>query len=177
MPLTIIKDEEELDQFVERVMEDIGEQEPAQEIPVYQQKVPDVLRIFIRFLVTPWNVLDVWMQKLARRLIPPPHKWVGGCKKRGACCHYILIEKKETFYGRFYLWWHKEMNGFYPRSEKTLGEEGKKYEIMGCRYLKKNGECGRYFLRPLVCRKWPFLHPFGRPEILKGCGFKAILKK
>ena len=177
MPLPVIQEEEVVDHFVERVMESVGKEDPVQEIPVYKQKLPDFLRIFVRLLVTPWNILDIWMQKMARKIVRPPHQWVGGCKKRGACCHYILIEKKNSFYGRLYLFWHKEINGFYPRSKKTLGDEGREYQVMGCRYLKKNGQCGRYRLRPLVCRKWPFLHPFGKPEILKGCGFKAILKK
>jgi Fe-S-cluster containining protein len=44
---------------------------------------------------------------------------------------------------------------------------------MGCRYLKQDGSCSHYRLRPSICRTWPQIEYFGHPRILKGCGFKA----
>ncbi|NGX31201.1 MAG: hypothetical protein K940chlam8_00566 [Chlamydiae bacterium] len=175
--LPIAKEEKELDAFVDGIMESIETRPPVPKIGIYKQKMPGFLRFLMRLVIVPFVTIDIKMQKLARKIVRPPHKWVGACKRRGACCHYILIEKRASFFGRFYLWWHQEINGFYPRSHETLKSEGRDYLVMGCRYLKENNKCGRYFLRPLVCRKWPHLHRFGYPEVLRGCGFRAEIKK
>ena len=44
---------------------------------------------------------------------------------------------------------------------------------MGCRYLREDGSCSEYRLRPQVCRQWPVIEHFGYPKILKGCGFRS----
>jgi Fe-S-cluster containining protein len=79
--------------------------------------------------------------------------------------------------GRLHTFWSTEILGFYLRDEKTYLSEGKEVRVMGCRYLQKDGSCGHYHLRPTVCRKWPLIEHFGKPRILKGCGFKVYPKR
>jgi Fe-S-cluster containining protein len=93
--------------------------------------------------------------------------------KRGNCCHYILIPEAKGFFGKLYYLWNTQVLGFYRRYSHEHEAEGKPIYVMGCRYLRKDGSCGQYHLRPLICRKWPIIEHFGHPRIIKGCGFTA----
>lgn len=139
-----------------------------------RQWVPSWIRWPIRLFFLPFVLLDVTMQKLARKLIPPPFVPSGKCKKRGNCCYYILLHKPKGPLGWIFKFWNTQINGFYQRSTDNFEYEGHPVMVMGCRYLQKDGSCGHYTLRPMVCRKWPVIEQFGMPRILKGCGFKAV---
>ncbi len=147
---------------------------PAERIP--RQWVPSWIRWPLRAIILPVVLIDLAAQKFARLLIRPPFKQVGQCLKRGNCCHYILLPEPKGLLGRAFYFWSTQILGFYPRSHQVYENEGKKVLVMGCRYLQKDGSCGHYHLRPTVCRKWPMIEYFGYPRILKGCGFKAVLR-
>ncbi len=127
----------------------------------------------LKCFVLPYVLIDEWMKKLARKIIRPPFQQIGTCKRRGNCCYYILIPELKSFWGRLFLIWHTQVHGFYMRYKTAYLYEGKKMLVMGCRYLKKNGSCGQYFLRPQICRQWPLIERFGYPKILKGCGYAS----
>ncbi len=146
--------------------------EPIGGIP--KQRVPGFIRWPIRVLLLPFILLDLTAQRLARLLIRPPFKKEGKCLRRGNCCHYILIPESKGLLGKLYYQWNTQILGFYRRDGAVYESDGKRVYVMGCRYLKKDGKCGRYFLRPTVCRKWPLIEYFGYPRIIKGCGFKAV---
>jgi len=149
--------------------------EPKGGIP--RQWIPAWIRWPIRILRLPWILLDLWSQKVARLIIRPPYKKVGQCLKRGHCCQYILIPESTGILGRLSFLFNTQINGFYLREEETYEYEEERVKVMGCRYLKKDGSCAHYRLRPTVCRNWPMIEYFGHPRILKGCGFKAIPRK
>lgn len=157
--------------------------EEAQEIPpeptggIPRQWIPNFIRWPIRFFLLPFVLLDLIAQKIARFLIRPPFKKTGKCLKRGNCCHYILIPEAKGLLGKLFYLWNTQMLGFYRRTSNVYESEGKRVYVMGCRYLRKNGSCGHYHLRPTVCRKWPIIEYFGYPRIIKGCGFSAISKE
>ena len=162
---------------LEILLENVGDavqEPPSQAIP--RQKIPSWMRKSILWTLLPFVLLDLSMQRLARKLVRPPFIQKGSCKKRGNCCHYIMIEKGTGLFGRLYYLWFTEIHGFYPRLPTPQNYEGKKVFVMGCRHLRKDGSCGHYQLRPTVCRKWPLIEHFGHPKILKGCGFKAELR-
>jgi Fe-S-cluster containining protein len=154
--------------------EDAQPPEPASGIP--KQWVPGWVRWPIRALFLPLVLLDLFAQRIARQLIRPPFKQAGACKKRGACCHYILLPVSKGLFGKLFYFWNTQILGFYRRLDGTFESEGHKVIVMGCRYLSKTGKCTRYALRPAVCRKWPMIEYFGYPRILKGCGFKAVYR-
>lgn len=137
------------------------------------QRIPGWVRWPIRYFTLPFILIDLAMQKLARKIIRPPFKKEGECLKRGNCCHYILIQASMSLWGRLFHFWQTEINGFYLRFKTPQLYEGKKRYVMGCRYLKKDGSCSEYHLRPLICRQWPVIEHFGFPKILKGCGFRS----
>ena len=141
------------------------------------QWLPVPIRLGLRLFFLPFVLLDVAMQKLARLLIRTPYKMGGACKRRGNCCHYIMIRKPKGLLGQIFKFWNTQVNGFYLRSNEVYEYEKHHVMLMGCRHLQKDGKCGSYTLRPMVCRKWPVIEHFGMPRILKGCGFKPIPRK
>ena len=159
------------------VLENAGRETemPGGKIP--SQWLPGIFRWPVLITVLPFVWLDQFGQKVAKLIIRPPNILVGKCKKRGNCCHYIMIRKTRAPFGWLDLFWHTQINGFFRRDKKVHMYHGMPIYIMGCRYLKKNGECGRYMFRPAICRSWPKVEYFGHPQILKGCGFSAKLRK
>ena len=138
------------------------------------QKVPDWIRWPIRGLFLPFLILDLTAQRIAKLFFKTPYKQEGGCTQRGNCCYYILFPAPNSWLSKIFYFWNVEINGFYPRDSKPLQVEEDKFMVMGCRYLQQDGRCSHYHLRPSICRTWPQIEYFGRPKILKGCGFKAV---
>lgn len=171
MPLPVIPS----DDFVASHM---SEEMPRPTDPIIpRQRLSSLIRWPLRLLITPFILIDLTAQKMARMIVRPPYKRAGSCKQRGACCYYILIEERKGLLGRFYLWWQREVNGFYSRNYPPVEEGKQRFIVMGCRYLLRSGKCAHYRTRPMVCRKWPVIERFGSPQVLKGCGFKAELRK
>jgi len=139
-----------------------------------EQRVPGWVRWPIRCLFLPFVLLDLFTQRVGKFIFKPPYKRVGYCKMRGNCCYYILMPAPKGVLSRIYHFWNTEINGFYPRSDEPLRVAGQHMTVMGCRYLKKDGSCGQYKLRPMICREWPRIEVFGPPQRLKGCGFRAV---
>lgn len=160
--------------LLEDLLEIAGEEKhtpPIVKIP--KRWLPGCVRLFLKCLLLPYVLIDQSMQKLARKVVKPPFQQIGHCKRRGNCCYYILIRHSKTLWGRLFLLWHTQVHGFYMRYKEPHIYEGNEMYIMGCRYLKKNGSCSQYYLRPQVCRQWPIIEHFGYPKVLKGCGYSA----
>lgn len=139
---------------------------PKEGIP--RQRIIGWLRWPVKIMILPFLLLDLSMQMVARWIIRPPFKKMGKCKRRGNCCHYILLEYRKGILGRLLLFWNTEFNGFYLRQKEKTESDGKPMWVMGCRYLKKDGRCAHYRTRPMVCRTWPVIESFRKPRILKG---------
>lgn len=164
---------------LDALMEKVGDataipEDPPNGIP--RQKLSPMIRWSVRALLLPFIWLDLFTQKLAKWMIPPPYKMAGACLKRGNCCHYILLKEIKGIAGKLVWIWHTEFNGFFLRDRFFQTETNKNMLVLGCRYLKKNGACGHHFFRPMICRKWPIIEHFGKPHLVKGCGYKAYLK-
>ena len=162
---------------IEELIEEAGSlgAQPEQKVP--KKWFPEPVSMFIKSIILPFVLLDLFAQKIARLIVRPPYKKVGACKKRGNCCYYVLIRKSSGIIGFLDLFWHTQINGFYRRTKTPCIVDNKSFHLMGCRYLKKDGRCGGYRLRPTVCRTWPRIEYFGRPQTLKGCGFSAKPRK
>jgi hypothetical protein len=163
--------------MLQQILSEAGEEgHRPNPCPIPKQWLPSWIRWPLRSFLLPFVFLDILAQALAKKIIPPPFKKVGACKKRGNCCNYILIKKSKGLPQKLDLFWHAQVNGFYQRDKQFHDLDGMKVYVMGCRYLQKNGKCGAYLLRPMVCRAWPRIEYFGKPQILKGCGYKAVYK-
>jgi hypothetical protein len=144
---------------------------PAGGIP--RQWIPAFIRWPIRLFMTPFVILDQFIKKVAAFLVQTPFKMAGSCKKRGNCCYFVLLPEPKGLLGRLFYFWYTQINGFYWRGLTTTSDKGNTMHVMGCRYLKKDGSCAHHKLRPALCREWPVIAIWGRPQILKGCGFRA----
>lgn len=162
--------------MLDQIMENAGDEErpPMPEGGIPRQWLPGFIRWPIRVLVLPFVWLDIGCQWIAKQMIRPPFKKVGKCKRRGNCCHYILIRKSKGVFGFLDSFWHTQVNGFFKRDNKVYEHNNIKVHLMGCRYLKEDGTCSVYRMRPAICRAWPRIEYFGYPQILKGCGYKAV---
>lgn len=163
-------------ELLEELLEEAGEAShrpppPSEGIP--HQWVPKWISRPLKYFVLPYILLDYAMQRLAKKIIRPPFKQEGKCGKRGNCCYYILMPHSKSLFGKLFYLWQTQINGFFLRYRKPQEYEGKQMLIMGCRYLQKDGTCGEYHLRPLICRQWPVIEHFGYPKMLKGCGFRS----
>lgn len=138
------------------------------------QKIPGWIRWPIRAVILPFVIIDIAAHRIARLFFKTPYKQMGGCTQRGNCCYYVLLPAPDTFLNKIFYIWHTEINGFFARDPKPLKVDEDEFMVMGCRYLGANGRCGHYHMRPALCRNWPQIEYFGRPRILKGCGFKAV---
>jgi hypothetical protein len=139
-----------------------------------RQWLPGWIRWPLRVLFLPFVLMDVFAQKIARLIVRPPFVQAGHCLKRGNCCHYILLPQMRQYLNKLFLFWYTQVDGFYLRFKEPFDYNNKKVQVMGCRYLQKDGSCRHYHLRPLICRQWPRIEYFGPPQMLKGCGFKAV---
>lgn len=144
---------------------------------ILKQWLPGWIRWPIRVLMLPFVWLDLGAQWIARKIVPPPWEQEGECKQRGNCCFYILLPAPTGPITWLFYQWYTQVQGFYPRKLEPVEAEGKQMMVMGCRYLQPDGRCGHHRLRPMLCREWPIIRHFGRPRILKGCGFRAVPRK
>ncbi len=149
---------------------------PDLEIP--SQRMPSVIRWVFRWILYLFMIFDLCIQKGFSLLFPPPFPMKGACKKRGACCHHILMAWPPyldwvPFIARFYMIWMTEINGFYLKGRDIEDEVGMTLKVVGCRYLQKDGSCGNYRFRPAICRQYPRQGFFRRPRLMKGCGYRA----
>ncbi len=158
-------------------------EEPANAQPpppkggIPKQWLPGVIRWPLRVIILPFVWLDLASQWIARKIIRPPYHQEGRCLRRGNCCHYIFLPEPKRLFQRLFFVWFTQVNGFFLRRPKPVAQGGKEMMLMGCRYLKKDGSCAHYKLRPTICRTWPRIKHFCHPMILKGCGFRAVSKK
>ena len=109
-------------------------------------------------------------------LLRTEYRLAGGCKKRGACCHHVLLEWSPWFerwpiLGRLALFKYTRIHSFFDRGYSWEIEDGFIGRVMGCHALQEDGSCGEYRLRPVVCRAFPELPLTGKPLLLKGCGY------
>ena len=139
--------------------------------------VSSAFRLLIRGVL----FLAIVLMDLGRRfgsiLLRTEYKLAGQCKKRGACCHHVLLEWSPLFekypaLGRLVLWKYTRIYSFFDRGYTWEIQDGLMTRVLGCHALQEDGSCGEYLTRPLICRAFPELPLTGRPLLLKGCGYK-----
>lgn len=115
--------------------------------------------------------------RFGRVLLQTEFKVQGACKKRGACCHHILMEwspwlDRHPWMGRWALWKMTRFYDFYDKGYSWEVQDGLQVRVLGCHALQEDGRCGQYRLRPMICRTYPEVPLTGRPQVLRGCGYR-----
>ena len=165
------------DDVLRRAAEGDFSDHPYENRSIGRQWLPRFIRWPIKCIVLPFVILDMAAQFISKKIIPPPFKKTGKCKKSGNCCRYILMKKCRWPLNRIFLFWHTQINGFYLLDRKPYKYKGVEFYVMSCRYLLADGLCKHYRFRPSICRTWPRIEHFGYPQFLKGCGYNFICKK
>ena len=124
----------------------------------------------------------VWLMALGHRfgrtLLRTEYTVTGGCLKRGACCQHVLVEwapilDTYPWLGRIVLWKLTRFYRFYDKGFTWEVQDGLLVRVLGCHALRTDGQCGEYRLRPLFCRTYPEVPLTGRPQVLRGCGYRS----
>ena len=141
-------------------------------------KLPEVLRTALQLTALPFVLIDIAAQRAARLVFRPRYRITGGCKQTGNCCRYIILDNNElTVLGplirRVFVWWATEVNGFYERGFRVDVGGDNEARVYSCRYITDDNRCANYRLRPAVCRQWPRVDYFVRPEVRRGCGYRV----
>jgi hypothetical protein len=110
-------------------------------------------------------------------ILQTEYKIAGGCDKRGACCHHVLLEWSTLFdrfpiLGRIVLWKYTRLYSFFDRGYTWEIQPGLMTRVLGCHAVQEDGSCGEYRMRPLICRAFPELPLTGKPLLLNGCGYR-----
>lgn len=137
------------------------------------------LRAFRR-IIREFLWIFIWLMDAGRRfgswLLRSEYVVTGGCKKRGACCHHILLEwtpllDEHPWLARLVLFKMTRIYNFYDRGYTWEVDQGFMARVLSCHSLQADGSCGEYRIRPLICRSYPELPLIGKPMVLKGCGY------
>lgn len=128
-----------------------------------------IIRFFLRLL----RDIDGFFSTVTAGLFKKNYKIAGACKKRGVCCQNIAIYLSDGFWKypllkMLAISWYQFVYNF---SYKGF-EPNHKVIVFSCNYLKNNGTCGIYKTRPFICRNYPVVRFFEKPELLPGCGYK-----
>lgn len=163
---------------------DPGERDPrafmgAQPDPPPRGLLLRIVRRILREAAFVFVVLLDLGRRLGAVLLRTEYKLAGGCKKRGACCHHVLLEwtpilDRYPLLGRIVLWKLTRLYSFYDRGYTWEVEDGFMARVLGCHALLPDGRCGEYRTRPLFCRTYPELPLLGKPMVLKGCGYHFV---
>lgn len=148
----------------------LEEQEPP------PQRLPKIFRWSFRLIVFPFMLLDVTIQRTLAFIFKSPGNVCGRCNRCGTCCRYVLMEWPAyldwlPFLARLYMFWMTEVNGFYLRGVDIECNDGYRYRLLGCRYLFDGNRCKHYYLRPAVCRQYPWKGYYKLPWFLPQCGY------
>ncbi|MEL7368826.1 MAG: hypothetical protein AAFN74_07935 [Myxococcota bacterium] len=149
----------------------------AQPDPPQRSWAARVRRRIGRELVLPFVRLTELGHRFGRFLLRTEYRVGGGCDKRGACCHHILMEwspwlDRFPWLGRIVLWKLTRFYSFYDKGYTWEVQDGLLVRVLGCHALLPDGRCGEYRLRPLFCRTYPEVPLTGRPMVLSGCGYR-----
>jgi len=136
-----------------------------------------IIGLPIRTILRIIRDIDGALMALTNRFFSTQYTLTGTCRKRGICCQNIAVYLSPSFWRfqhlkRLAIFWYECVYCFRLKSEKK--EWG--VIIFHCTYLQKNGHCGIYKKRPMICRQYPAPRYFGRPEILPGCGYSFKLR-
>ena len=129
--------------------------------------------------VARWHFgVDVHVHRAWRRARGErPHVLGGGCQRSGGCCEAPAITVGRVLWSlapaqQLFLAWQRHVNGF----ELLQREPEARALVFRCTHFdRQTRSCDSYDSRPGMCRDYPRLLLWQpNPELLPGCGFRAI---
>lgn len=125
----------------------------------------------------PWHIALLWFGRLGRFFEQPRYQIKGACHSNGRCCEKLLLVDKPLLTWPVLRWltrfWMERVYAFVIHDSAVRDPEtGEYFRILSCRNLV-DGRCREYWLRPRICRAWPFSHSTNPPVLFNGCGYWA----
>jgi hypothetical protein len=106
-----------------------------------------------------------------------PHLLAGRCQRSGGCCEAPAIVVRPLVWSvqalqRVFLAWQRHVNGF---ELLRRDDEARAFVFRCTHFTRDTRSCDSYDSRPAMCRDYPRLLLWQpNPELLPGCGFRAI---
>ena len=129
-----------------------------------------------------WNfTLNLRAHRLVRRARGErPYVLGGDCRRCARCCEAPAIQAHPAVWHLRslrapFLWWQEHVNGFVL----TRSEARSRSFVFRCTHFDPaSGACDSYESRPGMCRDYPRLLLWQpNPELLPGCGYRAVTPK
>ena len=163
-------------------MDDARARLQANPDPRHRGPIRRFARRCVREIMWPFLLLLEAGHRFGRVLLRTEYVVQGGCRKRGACCHHILMEwtpllDRYPWLGRLALWKMTRLYSFYDKGYSWEVQDGLQVRVLGCHALQADGKCGEYRTRPLFCRTYPEVPLTGRPRVLRGCGYRFVKRE
>ena len=132
------------------------------------------MKILKRFIMV-FVLLDNFLTNLPKRILFRS-RWMrqGKCRECGQCCKeiYLRIEPRQLgskLFSQLAIAWISWLFDF----NLLRIEPERHYLVFNCKNQLPDGRCGNYFWRPSVCRNYPLVDYFERPEFLPNCGYRT----
>ena len=139
------------------------------------------LSFLVRLLLALWAELELRGTRAAALVIRPRYLIGGACQSNGICCHHLLVADDPfttwpalRHIGAFWLCSIYRLR----RTESSVElPDGGVARIYTCENLNADNRCAEYFLRPMLCRRYPRARYFSPPALHPGCGYSIIDRK
>ena len=101
----------------------------------------------------------------------------GECRRSGMCCeapaiHVGRIVWYAPFFGWFFTWWHRWVNGFVLEEKRR---EGRVFVFRCTHFDRRSRSCDSYESRPGMCRDYPHALLFQlAPKLFSECGYRVL---
>jgi hypothetical protein len=104
----------------------------------------------------------------------------GDCRRCAACCEEPAaavgpVTFRLPLARRAFLWWQRRVNGF---ELLRADADGQSFVFRCTHFDRATRSCDSYSSRPGMCRDYPRLLLWQpNPELLPGCGYRAVTPK
>ncbi len=130
---------------------------------------------YLKRLIIQFILLDNVLTNLPKKLLFRT-RWrlEGKCRQCGNCCKgiYLKIDPKQLgseLFTKLAIAWITWLFDFILLEIDYENH----YLVFTCKHLQASGKCGNYFWRTSICRNYPLVDYFKKPEFLPGCGFST----
>ena len=130
----------------------------------------------IRWIIIAFHYYELLLKTV---LFRPQYILTGKCRQCAQCCEQIGVHDpknifKHSFLGKMVINYYQKINDF-----QFLGYiSEQRMFIFSCKHFDQDQKkCLNYRHRPAICRGYPLVRYFDKPEIMPGCGYQTELRK
>jgi Fe-S-cluster containining protein len=131
-----------------------------------------ILFLLLRVIV----IVDYYLEDITKKIIRPKYKKTGKCIQCTQCCNLIALLlhksfKKRPFLLKIIIIFYERINDF---KYISFSEEDNVLFFTCNKFDKEKKKCMARRLRPAICRHYPYIKFFEKPDQYSGCGYSII---